>query len=182
MKTRLSINGRALTRYPLVTRFCQLDTDAPGRCFSDWDLFSVLFYYWLESAVGSGLQYSPDAHDRPGPTRPCRCFLGRPEPQDLGIILSPSITPASWPVTGSAYTRCSAPVFISPSTVIMGIVSLSIGHGVLVFRQLCRPSGIREGDFVTADGGALPENSGNACHRHPVQRFCSVSSVCPGWC
>ncbi len=133
MKTRLSINGRALTRYPLVTLVLANLIPVSGTLLLNWDLFSVLFYYWLESAVVGAyniprmLMISPVRRDPSGVPTAARGH------KTSGIIFFAvhysGFMAGHWFGIYSLFS----PVFISPSTVIVGIVSLSISHGVSFF-------------------------------------------------
>jgi hypothetical protein len=131
--TRVSINGWMLKRYPLATLVLANLVPISGALLLKWDLFSVLFYYWLESAVVGAyniprmLMISPVRRDA------ARVPIAARSHKTSGIIFFAvhysGFMVGHWFAIYSLFDA----VQISLTTVAMGIVSLSISHGVSFF-------------------------------------------------
>lgn len=102
-----------------------------GIFLLDWDLFSILFFYWLESAV-VGVYNIP------------RMAMASPEVKDESVITT--TTPKSHKLSGIIFFlihysgfmtghgffifELFSPVEVKMTTVVLGIVFLTISHGI----------------------------------------------------
>jgi len=102
-----------------------------GIFLLDWDLFSILFFYWLESAVVGIYNIlrmamaNPDTKDESG-----KITTTRKSHKISGIIFFLIHYSAFMVGHGFFIFELFSPVEVKMTTVVLGIVSLSISHGI----------------------------------------------------
>jgi hypothetical protein len=117
-------------RYPLIALVLANLIPISGTLFLGWDLFSVLFYYWLESAVVGAFNIPRMLMIRPIRRNSAGVPTAAPSHKTSGIIFFAVHYSGFMAGHWFAIYGLFNPVLISLTTVALGILSLSISHGV----------------------------------------------------
>ena len=117
---------RSVKKYPLLSLVLANLIPVSGILLLDWNLFSVLFYYWLESAVVGAYNIPKMLMINPAP----RAGAAVTSHKTSGIVFY--LVHYSAFMAGHLFALYALfdPVPIPVTTVVMGIVPLGISHGI----------------------------------------------------
>jgi hypothetical protein len=120
-----------MKKYPFFSLFLANLVPLPGLFFLDWDIFSILFFYWLESAVVGiyniprMLLAYPGVKNKGGQTG-----IPRKSHRISGIVFFCIHYSGFMAGHGFFIFELFSPVKINLTTVILGVLFLAISHGV----------------------------------------------------
>jgi hypothetical protein len=119
-------NARSVKKYPLLSLVLANLIPVSGILLLDWSLFSVLYYYWLESAVVGAYNIPKMLMINPAP----RAGAAVTSHKTSGIIFY--LVHYSGFMAGHLFALYALfdPVPIPFTTVVMGIVPPGISHGI----------------------------------------------------